>query len=93
MTSGDGVMEKTLYLHIGHGKTGTTAIQNYLSAHSERILNDYGIFFPVKRHMVLNSDSSHPYPLCGGNRNNKGFTDRIQTLLHIASGIDYQALS
>src|SRR3546814_3068970 len=30
-------MDKTLYIHIGTGKTGTTAIQDFLSVNNERL--------------------------------------------------------
>jgi len=38
-------MNRTIFLHIGMPKTGTTAIQNFLSNNS-RILNKNGILFP-----------------------------------------------
>lgn len=34
---------KTLYIHIGTGKTGTTAIQNFLYENREVLKNSYGI--------------------------------------------------
>lgn len=38
-------MKKTLYLHIGTPKTGTTALQNFLPA-NEEVLEQYGICYP-----------------------------------------------
>lgn len=49
----------TVYLHIGTPKTGTTAIQNFLSDNNE-ILNKYGICYP---------DFGFRYPKIGVLRN------------------------
>lgn len=38
-------MAKTLYLHIGHHKTGTTSVQDWLSA-NRKILLEQQIFYP-----------------------------------------------
>ena len=38
-------MRKTLYLHIGMGKTGTTALQNFFAAH-ERVMAARGVVYP-----------------------------------------------
>lgn len=39
-------MKKTLYLHIGFGKTGTTSIQNHLNSQRESLSNS-GILYPL----------------------------------------------
>lgn len=38
--------EKTVYLHVGHGKTGTTTIQNFLFR-NKKILEQYDVCYPV----------------------------------------------
>lgn len=37
---------KTIYLHIGYGKTGTSSIQSFLARNRERLL-ELGILYPV----------------------------------------------
>lgn len=39
-------MEKSLYLHVGHGKTGSSYIQSILSTHKKAMLDNYSIFYP-----------------------------------------------
>ena len=36
-----------IYLHIGHGKTGTSFIQSFLSLNIKPLKENYGIFYPV----------------------------------------------
>lgn len=38
---------RQLLLHIGHGKTGTSYLQNTFRQNSHRLLNEYGIHYPV----------------------------------------------
>jgi hypothetical protein len=40
------VMKKTIYVHIGTPKTGTTSIQKFLTKNKD-VLLDYGVFYPV----------------------------------------------
>jgi len=49
---------KTLYLHIGYNKTGTTAIQNIFFANVE-VLAKHGIFYPVKCRGKRKSPAHH----------------------------------
>jgi hypothetical protein len=39
-------MKKTVYIHIGSPKTGTTSIQQFLTVNSERLLKE-GLFYPI----------------------------------------------
>jgi hypothetical protein len=39
-------MSKKIILHIGAGKTGTSAIQTGLARHRDFLLEQYGIFYP-----------------------------------------------
>ena len=41
-------MGRTLYLHAGHGKTGTSFVQALLAANSQRLLNA-GICYPMRK--------------------------------------------
>lgn len=55
-------MKKTLIVHIGEIKTGTSSIQNYFATHRLEIL-PYGVFYPTNiNHNYLVGDvlSSHP---------------------------------
>ncbi len=36
---------KNLYLHIGHGKTGSSSLQTFLALNKDN-LKEYGIFYP-----------------------------------------------
>ena len=48
-------MEKTLYVHIGTGKTGTSAIQN-ISENDRFALHDiYGVYYVTYGHKYSNS--------------------------------------
>ena len=40
-------MKKKLYLHIGMGKTGTTALQDFF-AHNRQALGEMGISYPER---------------------------------------------
>ena len=55
-------MTKQLFLHVGHGKTGSSYIQSILSTHRERILNDLSVFYPV-----LERDRSAEGKISSGN--------------------------
>lgn len=44
--SSDSCVKKTVYIHIGYGKTGTTSIQNMLR-NNQNLLKDNGILFPL----------------------------------------------
>lgn len=55
-------MAKTLYLHVGHGKTGSSYIQSILSTHRQRILGKLGINYPV-----VESDRSSEGKISSGN--------------------------
>ncbi|MGN0154427.1 MAG: hypothetical protein ACI4A3_08235 [Lachnospiraceae bacterium] len=45
---------KTLYLHIGTPKTGTTAIQNFCNDNQD-ILNQYGYYYPIYPYRYLSA--------------------------------------
>ena len=45
MTNSDR-LEKTVILHVGHGKTGSSAIQSYLAS-NQALLMEYGIYYPL----------------------------------------------
>jgi hypothetical protein len=49
-------LSRTLFVHIGTHKTGTTSIQNFLRHHATR-LNECGIFVPASG--TLNEESGH----------------------------------
>jgi len=49
---------KTLYIHIGTHKTGTSAIQNVLSSHHKELLK-YGIYYPVSGREKLPTQSKN----------------------------------
>lgn len=55
-------MKKQLFLHVGHGKTGSSYIQSILSTHRETIFNDLSIFYPV-----LERDRSAEGKISSGN--------------------------
>jgi len=40
-----GELELKIFIHIGHGKTGTSAIQSFLATNREKLL-DYGVDYP-----------------------------------------------
>ena len=52
---------KNLYLHIGCGKTGTSALQVWLNQNA-RVLSDLGYFYPQTEGEVVN-----PYQITSGN--------------------------
>ncbi len=54
---------KTLYLHIGSEKTGTTSIQVALTTYSEALRQYHGVYYPVRTPLFL--DTAH-FPLIGG---------------------------
>ena len=62
--------KKTLYLHIGMHKTGTTALQTFFSL-NERTLATRGVCYPevgrskpsVAHHDIANSIKGPPFPL------------------------------
>ena len=54
---------KTLYLHIGSEKTGTTSIQFALTTYSEALRQSHGVYYPVRTPLFL--DTAH-FPLIGG---------------------------
>ena len=53
---------KTLYLHIGSEKTGTTSIQVALTTYSEALRQSGGVYYPVRTPLFL--DTAH-FPLVG----------------------------
>jgi hypothetical protein len=57
-------MQKTVYLHIGSPKTGTTFIQSYLSDNSGLLLSKERILYPLSGRNVI----AH-HPLAGDIRN------------------------
>lgn len=60
--------KKTLYLHIGHLKTGTSALQAFCNSHREELASQ-GVYFPVAgtgqrrcgNHLVLALGLSHAH--------------------------------
>ena len=42
-------MQKTLYIHIGHYKTGTTALQVFASRHQAMLAETHGLDYPSVR--------------------------------------------
>ena len=54
---------KTIYLHIGHGKTGTTATQSAFSIAAEE-LKKIGLFYPVD---IIKSTKKNCFEITGGN--------------------------
>lgn len=58
-------MQRTLILHIGHPKTGTTTLQNALSR-SSRALKKYGVLYPpterLNKHRLI---AAHLAPVAG----------------------------
>jgi hypothetical protein len=43
----DGIMEKTeIYIHIGTGKTGTSAIQAFLNANRDKLIKNHDCLYP-----------------------------------------------
>ncbi len=50
-------MKKTIYIHIGSPKTGTTTIQNYLSENFNKLLTKYKILYPLSGRNFI---SHHP---------------------------------
>ena len=67
----DPAMKKTLYLHIGAHKTGTTALQHFLSANRE-ILKNQGYLYPgndYAHHDMAHEFSSLSLPEIRKNRN------------------------
>ena len=57
------MQRKTIYLHIGHGKTGTTATQSAFSIAAEE-LNKTGFFYPVD---TIKSTKDNCFEITGGN--------------------------
>ena len=53
---------KTLYLHIGSEKTGTTSIQVALTTYSDALRESGGVYYPVRTPLFL--DTAH-FPLVG----------------------------
>ncbi len=53
---------KTLYLHIGSEKTGTTSIQAALTTYSAALRQSRGVYYPVRTPLFL--DHAH-FPLVG----------------------------
>jgi len=48
---------KTIYLHIGSPKTGTTSVQDCLSRNVNTLLNDFGVLYPSSGRNVI---AHHP---------------------------------
>ena len=80
---------KTIYLHIGHGKTGTTATQSAFSIAAEE-LKKIGLFYPVD---TIKSTKENCFEITGGNWKfdpNKSIERQLQD--HIDSNQDFDTL-
>ncbi|WP_152528053.1 hypothetical protein [Sphingobium lactosutens] len=55
-------MKRELFLHVGHGKTGSSYIQSILSTHRDKLKQDLSILYPV-----LDSDRSSEGKISSGN--------------------------
>ena len=80
---------KTIYLHIGHGKTGTTATQSAFSIAAEE-LKKIGFFYPVD---IIKSTKENCFEITGGNWKldpNKSIQQQLQD--HIDSNQNFDAL-
>lgn len=53
-------MPKTLYVHVGAGKTGTSALQSFFLL-NKKALRDVGVGFPVQGQTKINGGLSHHY--------------------------------
>ena len=80
---------KTIYLHIGHGKTGTTATQSAFSIAAEE-LKKIGFFYPVD---IIKSTKENCFEITGGNWKidpNKSIQQQLQD--HIDSNQNFDTL-
>lgn len=59
---------KTVYLHIGDAKTGSSSIQNVLS-NSADILSDQGVLYPMSGRANEKAIAHHKYARCFNSRN------------------------
>lgn len=56
-------MNKYLFLHVGCGKTGSSALQLWLNSHAETLSKEYGIYYPLPK----NAKQLHDYAITSGN--------------------------
>ncbi|WP_298636815.1 hypothetical protein [uncultured Umboniibacter sp.] len=41
------MVNKTIYIHVGPGKTGTSAIQYWLNSHRDLLKSEFGVWYPA----------------------------------------------
>lgn len=70
-------MNKTLYIHIGSGKTGSTALQSFLACNEDELSNEYGI----KYICTGRAENKHRALDYNAGRNNPLFENKVNSLI------------
>ena len=92
MVKGIAVKKKTIYLHIGHGKTGTTATQSAFSLAAEE-LEKSGFLYPVD---TIKNIKNNCFEITGGNWKhdpNKSISQQLQDHIDLHPNFDVFIIS